>query len=242
MNDPIIKIDNVSFNYNHREVLANINLTVNKGDFLGVIGPNGGGKSTLIKLILGVLRPREGEVYLWGERVNKFKDWWRIGYVPQRAEAMSFHFPITVAETVDMGLVGAKPSGAKTVSQALQAVGLAGFEKRILNELSGGEQQRVFIARALVSNPELLVLDEPTAGVDAEAQEEFYAFLKKLNREMKLTLIMVSHDVDVVVNEVTMMVCINKQMVCHVPPHEFVKGDYLEKTYGKDMKMVVHGH
>jgi zinc transport system ATP-binding protein len=241
MSQPIVQIKDVSFRYNHDLVLEGITMDIPKGEFLGVIGPNGSGKSTLLKIILGLLTPTTGKVFLFGKELSKFTDWHKIGYVPQKV-VQQLHFPVTVSEVVSLGLIGTKNPSKNAISDALTSVGMLAFKTRKIEELSGGQKQRVFIARALVSKPELLVLDEPTVGVDVEAQAEFYELLRKLNTEMNLTLILVSHDIDVVANEVTTLACINGKLVCHLPPKKFIKEDYLENVYGKDMHLVVHGH
>ncbi len=238
----VVKIDQVSFQYNQEQVLENITLDIHKGEFLGMIGPNGSGKTTLLKIILGLLRPTKGEIYLFGKKINEFSNWEKIGYVPQKVGSFALHFPVTVKEIVEMGLVAGGKTSKKSVEKALLAVDMQKHIDTRIDELSGGQQQRVFIARALVSNPELLVLDEPTSGVDVEVQAEFYALLRKLNRELGLTLILVSHDIDVIANEVTTLACINGKLICHLPPKQFIKEDYLEKVYGKDLKFIVHGH
>ncbi|RJR15030.1 metal ABC transporter ATP-binding protein [Candidatus Microgenomates bacterium] len=237
--EPIVEISDVSFAYQAELVLKDISFDVKRGEFLGLIGPNGSGKSTLLKIILGLLTPQKGTVKLFGKKVQEFSHWHRVGYVPQRAAMQNFTFPITVSEVVGMSV---RKQEKSAVAQALRDVEL--FDKRnaLMHELSGGQQQRVFIARALATKPELLILDEPTAGVDIEAQVNFYDLLKKLNQDLHLTLILVSHDIDVIVNEVTTVVCINRTLICHLPPAKFVREDYLKEVYGKHVKFVVHGH
>ena len=128
------------------------------------------------------------------------------------------------------------------ISESLEEVGMKEHKKKLLKELSGGQQQRIFIARALAEKPQLLVLDEPTVGVDADSQAKFYELLKELNKKHNLTLILVSHDVDVVAHEVSEIACINSKLVCHGKPHDVLKSDFMEKLYGKDLRFVVHGH
>jgi zinc transport system ATP-binding protein len=238
---PIVRIENVNFKYHNDLILENITMDIPKGEFLGVIGPNGSGKSTLLKIILGLLTPTSGTVSLFGKELSEFDYWHKIGYVPQKV-VQQLHFPVTVSEVVSLGLIGMKNETKNAISNALKSVGMLQFKNRKIEELSGGQRQRVFIARAIVSRPELLVLDEPTAGVDVEAQAGFYELLRTLNKEMGLTLILVSHDIDVVANEVTTLACINGKLVCHLPPKKFIKEDYLENVYGKDMHLVLHGH
>ena len=229
MNDDIVvQLKGVSFSYNGEKALDNIDLDIKRGDFLGIIGPNGSGKTTLLKIILGLVKPQKGSVTVSGVR---------IGYVPQRAGANVTKFPISVEEVVGMG--GATQ---RVISESLEEVGMKEHKKKLLKELSGGQQQRVFIARALAEKPQLLVLDEPTVGVDADSQAKFYELLKELNKKHNLTLILVSHDVDVVAHEVSEIACINSKLVCHGKPHDVLKSDFMEKLYGKDLRFVVHGH
>jgi len=245
----LISVRDVSFAYGSEEVVEAITVDIQKGDFIGLIGPNGSGKTTLLRLILGLLKPDSGSVSLFGKPINQFQEWWRIGYVPQKATHIEAQFPVTVEEVVSQGRISKaglfarlQLKDARAVDHALEAVGMGSFKRHLIRELSGGQQQRVFIARALASEPELLILDEPTVGVDIESQEEFYRLLADLKRKKALTLIMVSHDVDVVLNEVTELLCINKRLVYHGTPQRFIRGDYLEKLYGKERSLILHGH
>lgn len=239
-NDILISVNDVSFRYNGELVLDHINLAIKRGEFLGIIGPNGSGKTTLLKIILGLLKPKIGSV----ERSKA-----TIGYVPQKPGSAITHFPITVEEVVSLGRMRKgrwidikTAEDQRAIDDAIGAVDMEHERKRLLNELSGGQQQRVFIARAIASHPELLILDEPTVGVDIEAQEKFYHLLHMLNVERKLTLILVSHDVDVVAHEVGTIACINTKLVCHGKPKDVLKSDFMEKLYGKELRFVVHGH
>lgn len=247
--DVLVRINNVNFHYNGEPTIADINLDIARGEFLGILGPNGSGKTTLLKIILGLLKPNSGSVQLFGRDIHKFTDWSKIGYVPQKAGSNLTPFPITVEEIVSMGRMNSKrwidftsAADAAAITEAIEAVNMGQFRYRLLNELSGGQQQRVFIARALSSHPELLILDEPTVGVDVDAQEKFYELLQKLNTTQKLTLVLVSHDVDVIAHEVSKVVCINCKLVYHGKPKEVLKSDFMEKLYGKELRFVVHGH
>lgn len=249
-NPPIISLNDISFGYTANEmILKNISLTVNEGEYVGVIGPNGGGKTTLIKIMLGLIKPLTGMVKLFGEDIKKFKNWPAIGYVPQKAVHFDAHFPATVAEVVAMGRYGARGlfrpltvADRRKTLQSLNEVGMLDYKDRLLSELSGGQQQRVFIARALATDPKIIFLDEPTAGVDVHMQEQFYKLLKHLNQELGVTLILVSHDIDVVAHEVTKLACINQTLIYHGSPKEFVARDYLAHVYGKEMKFILHNH
>lgn len=238
-NDPLIQLEHISFSYHTEKVLDDISLSVNAGDFLGLVGPNGSGKTTLLKLILGLIPNQSGDISLFGVPQKSFSEWKKIGYVPQRAgvSIAAAQYPLTVTEVVEMG--HASKSAART---ALGLVGMQQHGRRLVKELSGGQQQRVFIARALATRPQLLILDEPTAGVDADSQSQFYELLKKFNQEHGLTLILVSHDIDVVAHEVKTVACINKTLVFHGPPREFFHKDIFEKLYGANVRYVVHGH
>ena len=187
-NETLVKIQHVSFKYHTQPVLEDITLEIKRGDFLGIIGPNGSGKTTLLKIILGLLKPNSGSVQLFGHQVQYFKDWAKIGYVPQKAGSQVTQFPITVEEVVALGRV--KPGlfevssdNETAIAAAMEAVEISELRHQLLNQLSGGQQQRVFIARALASQPELLILDEPTVGVDSDSQTKFYQLLKKLNKD-----------------------------------------------------------
>lgn len=247
--EPLISIDHVGFSYNGERILDDISLDIHKGDFLGIIGPNGSGKTTLLKIIVGLLKPQTGKVLLYGKPNSEFRDWGKIGYVPQKAGSMVLHFPLTVEETVSMGRIRTDklddtnlPSDRIAVEQALKAVEMDQYKTRLLTELSGGQQQRVFIARALASEPELLLLDEPTVGVDVDSQSKFYQLLRDLNTRLQLTLVLISHDIEVVAHEVTEVACINSTLICHGRPKDIFKGNFMEKIYGKDIRYVVHGH
>jgi len=245
----IIEVRDLSFAYGQTPVLKNITLTVHQGDYLGIIGPNGSGKTTLLKVMLGLLTPTSGTVKLFGADCLGFKDWSKIGYVPQKAINFDPLFPATVREVVAMGRFGKKgllfrltDEDQAVVRQALEQVEMLAYQDRQIGDLSSGQQQRVFIARALAGQPEVIFLDEPTVGVDVKAQEQFYALLKRLNQELGLTLVMVSHDIDVIAHEVTELACVNQTLVYHGEPEEFVKGDYLQKLYGKNIRQILHDH
>lgn len=249
MNDPVLIMDNVSFRYGRQPVLENIDMTVSAGDFLGIVGPNGSGKSTLLKLILRLLRPTSGSIRLFGQELSRFTQWTNIGYVPQKATAFHHGFPATVREVVQSGLTAKLgllrlpgKQGRTSVDDALAQVGVLDLKHRIIGELSGGQQQRVLIAKALVARPSLLILDEPTVGVDLEAQERFYALLDDLRAKEGMTLVMVSHDIGVVTEHVGSVACLNRKMFFHGPPSEFWKQDVLQQAYGSAARILHHAH
>jgi zinc transport system ATP-binding protein len=247
-NKPIVEIENLCFSYQGDETLCSVTFIVEKGDFLGLIGPNGSGKTTLLRVILGLLTAQNGTVKLFGKKITEFNEWTKIGYVPQKATYIETSIPINVWEIVSLGRVAKtgignffKNEDTQAIEKALSSVDMLEHKDSLITELSGGQQQRVFIAKALASEPELLILDEPTVGVDVAAQDEFYQLLAKLNQK-GLTLIIVSHDIDVIVNEVNKVACLNKKLVYHGTPKDFIKEDYLEKLYGKARKFILHDH
>jgi zinc transport system ATP-binding protein len=244
----LVAIENVGFRYDGTAVLEDVNLTVRAGDFLGLIGPNGSGKTTLLKIILGLLTPTAGRVRLFGASPADFREWHRVGYVPQRA-LLDPALPATVQEVVATGLVPslglfgrAGPSGRARVREALRLVGMEAHAGVRIGALSAGQQQRVLIARALVLEPALLLLDEPTGGVDPEAQGTFHSLLRHLNHERRVTLILVSHDIGVVTREVTRLACLNRRLVFHGPPGEFLSDAALSALYGHSVGVVAHDH
>jgi len=215
----IIEVKDLSFSYGDHKVLHSVNLCVHRGDYLGVVGPNGGGKTTLIKLILGLLKPENGEVLIFGEPASKLRDKKRIGYVAQKVTNFDPIFPITATDVVGLG----KSGDQKNIKWALEKVEMEKYANRLIGELSGGQQQRIFIARALAQKPEIIFLDEPTTGIDAEAQTEFLDFLKKLNRELDITLILISHDINIITEEATEIAYINKTLTYYDSPKDFLK-------------------
>jgi len=245
---PLVEIDNVSFTYGEVTVLEGINFTVEAGDFLGIIGPNGSGKTTLLRLMLGLLQPTRGEVRLFGHPPAAFTQWGRLGYVPQKA-TFDPSLPATVREVVASGLVAtlgmlgrASAAQRRRVDEVLAQVGMEALAARRIGALSVGQQQRVLIARALVAKPELLILDEPTGGVDPEAQTSFHALLHHLNREREVTLVLVSHDIGVVAREVTRLACLNRRLIFHGRPGDFLGDAALAALYGPTVRVVSHEH
>ncbi|MBP2241645.1 zinc transport system ATP-binding protein [Cytobacillus eiseniae] len=250
-NKPIIEIKNVSYRYEKEDVLENINLTIQEGVFLGIVGPNGSGKSTLLKLVLGLLKLQKGEIQLFGQDIYRFKDWHHIGFVSQKANSFNTGFPATVYEVVSSGLTKKlglfkfmKKEDHHKVTKAIESVDLLAFKDKNIGELSGGQQQRVFIARALVSDPKLMILDEPTVGVDAQNVQSFYGMLDKLNKQLGISLLLVTHDIGAISDKITHVACLNKHLHFHGKTEEFeeLKKNDMSAIYGHDIQILTHDH
>ncbi|KTG09568.1 ABC transporter ATP-binding protein [Haloprofundus marisrubri] len=242
-----IDLSNVTFGYTDTPVVEDVSLTVEEGEFLGLVGPNGSGKSTLLRLMLGLVRPDAGNVELFGEPARSFDAGERIGYVAQDVASAATEMPITVREVVEMGRyphIGFGRFGTedrRIVADALDTVGVTDLADRRLAHLSGGQRQRVFIARALAGEADLLALDEPAVGVDAESREAFYDLLRELN-EGGLTVVLIEHDIGVVTEHATTVACLNRQLFFHGEPSGFADSDALAQAYGANQRMLEHDH
>jgi zinc transport system ATP-binding protein len=222
-----LELEGISFGYvPGQPVLTDVDLAVREGEFVAIAGPNGGGKTTLLRLILGIERPTAGQALLFGEPAHRFSRRETIGYLAQRAQ-LGVSAPATVHEVVAagrlprVGLLGrAGPDDRRLIGEAIARVGLTDVANRPLARLSGGQQQRAFIAKALATEPELLVLDEPTTGVDAEAQEAFAALLDRLHRELGVTILYVSHEFGAVERFVERVILVRGGIVFDGPPAE----------------------
>jgi zinc transport system ATP-binding protein len=242
MNNVVIDINDVSFNYGAVPVLENISLKIHEDEFIGIIGPNASGKSTLLKLILGLLEPDKGTISKFNHDGKDLRN--HIGYVPQHS---TFYrdFPVTVGEVVMMGHIATSSrffryskKEIELAKQAMQKLEIEDIEKRQVGELSGGQLQRVLIARALVCQPEILILDEPTANVDMRIEEDIFSLLKNYSEHM--TIIVVSHDIAFISGYVDRVACLNRTLVCHNT--ESISGKMIEKLYDAPVKMIHHHH
>ena len=246
MAEPIVELRNVSYTYNGEIAIQDVNLDIQHGDFIAMIGPNGGGKTTLLKIILGLIDPDSGTVRVKGEGARKASPC--IGYVPQNIDTKR-NFPISVLDVVLMGKLAprrrwARRSAAnrREAMAALERLGMATAADKKIGDLSGGQRQRVFIARALVTEPQLLLLDEPTAGIDTKGQAEFYRLLKDLNSE--ITIVVVSHDLLVISRYVKSVACMNRRL--HYHDHAEITGEMLQTMYCSveevcPVELVAHG-
>jgi ABC-type Mn/Zn transport systems, ATPase component len=245
--DAVVSVDDVSFAYADLPVIESVSIDIEPGAFLGLVGPNGSGKSTLLDLMVGLRKPDTGTVRLFGEPATNFTAGERIGYVPQNATTSARKLPLTVRELVTMGryphrLLGRfSDADHRAVDDALQAVEITDLADRRVGQLSGGQRQRAFIARALAAEADLLALDEPTVGVDAESREAFYELLADLNRS-GLTIVLIEHDIGVVTTYASEIACLNRQLFFDGDPAEFVATDALSEAYGTDQHVLTHDH
>ncbi len=237
-----IELKNISAGYGNDIVIENITCNIYDKDFFGIIGPNGGGKSTLLKIILGLLNPFKGYIRIYGKPPKIGRK--NIGYVPQYSE-YDKHYPISVWDVVLMGrrsIRGFHPlyssDDKKATVETLKKVSMLEYKKRHISELSGGQRQRVFIARALVSNPKILLLDEPTASIDKDLQINFYNLLKELNKSV--TILLVTHDIGVISSYVNRVACLNHFMFTH-DDEKMISKEMLEKTYSCPVDLIAHG-
>ena len=237
---PAIDVSNVSFAYGREPVLHGISLTIEAGDFCGLIGPNGSGKTTLLKIMVGLQSPDSGAVRLFGEPADRFRDGTRLGYVSQQSTKADATMPVTVREVVRMGRyahAGLRRLGdadRRAVDDALARTGITDLENRRINRLSGGQKQRAYIARALASEADLLALDEPTVGVDADSVDRFYDLLDELHAD-GLTILLVEHDVDALTEHATTLACLDGELYAHGPTVEVLQSDALERTFGSTL-------
>lgn len=246
----VIEVSNLSFGYENRIILDNISFSVAKGDFLGIVGPNGSGKSTLLKLLLRILAPSSGEIMILGEKIDNFTKWQKTGYISQKANSFNSSFPATVEEVVGANLfseVGIfrpiKKHHKEQVYDALEKVGMQEYKSCLIGNLSGGQQQRVFIARVLVSRPEIMFLDEPTVGIDVKSEDAVYCLLAKLNREMGITVIMVTHDISAVTVHANKIACVGGAgLIVHEASDKEVTNGYLAEMYNYGVNLHVHEH
>ncbi len=241
-----IRFEEVWFSYYTESVVRDINFSITLGEFAAILGPNGSGKTTLMKLALGLLKPSSGRVMLFGEPAYRFKDWHRVGYVPQRTRATESRFPASVREVVKFGAyAGFDPLALfrrrdnELIDRAMELAGVQAFAERRVSDLSVGQQQRVLIARSLVRQPDLLVLDEPVAGIDVAGEEHFHSIVRGLNRELGITIVMISHDIGAVMREATTCACINRDILFHGPVHQ-LDARALSGLYGFPVDVLMH--
>ncbi len=230
-----IIVKDLTVKYDSFIAIENINLEVKEGCFVSIIGPNGSGKTTLLKAMLGLVKQSKGEVLIFGKSINNQKD--LVGYVAQRFD-FDKTFPITCEEFLRFSLRMGR--SVSKIDEKLKEVDMLNEKNKVLGKLSGGQLQRVLVARAILNDPKILFLDEPAAGIDVGGEKNFYELMDYLNQKYKITIVMVSHELDIVTKYTHRVICLNKKMICFGDPDKVLDAHMIEKLYGKEM--AVHKH
>ena len=247
---PIFDVKNLNFSVRGQNILSNVSLEIFNGEYVAIIGPNGGGKTTLIRMLLGLEDPTNGDIKIFGKKLQNFKDWNKIGFVPQRAAQVDQNFPATALDIVNMGRTSKRKlfsreseEDVKAVDDAMFKMDILDLKNKMVGTLSGGQRQRVMIARALASNPEILILDEPNTGVDIVSQQNFYALLSKLNKEDKITIVFITHDIGVIADDIGRLFTINQKAIICNNPKEALSCEEMSDLYGISAHLVYnHKH
>ena len=247
---PIIEIKNASVSYNNSDVLTDISFSVEPADFIGFVGPNGAGKTTLVKSIFGLVPLKTGSIELFGTNAKKFTDWGKIGYLPQQSSTINPLFPATVEEVILLGMLSQKKLPRKftkadrtKVDEIADQLKIGGLKKRMLSELSGGLQQKVLLARCLVSKPQLLIFDEPSTALDPDSRESFFQLVKELNKKNGIAVVLVTHDAGFVGKFAEKLLYLDKKLVYFGKFSEFCKSDEMRLFFGEHYQHIIcHQH
>ncbi|MBF0558057.1 MAG: metal ABC transporter ATP-binding protein [Nitrospirae bacterium] len=246
----ILSVRNLCINYNSLEALNVLSFDVEKADYVGLVGPNGSGKTTLVKAILGLVRPSGGAMTLFGQPMPEFRDWYKVGYLPQKMHSFNPHFPSTVREVVALGLISRKKfprrldkSDETAITRMLEMLNIAHIANKLIGELSGGQLQKVFIARALINEPELIILDEPTTALDPETRENFFSLMRELNLKQRATIILVTHDIGTIGEHASKLLYLDKKIIFYGSFDEFCVSDSMSKYFGRSSQHIIcHKH
>ncbi len=245
---PVLEVRDLSVTRANTLVLRNVSFTVHEGDYIGMVGPNGGGKTSLMLAILGILPRHSGTVRIFGVDIDSFTDWEKLAYISQDAINFDGQFPLTVRELVGLGRADGRNVGRRLgktdwdrVDEALHFMGLSDMAGKRIGQLSGGQMQRMFVAKALVGEPRLLFLDEPVAGIDANAQEAFYHRLGLLNKQKGITILIASHDLTAVFYRMSEIMCVNREVNIAPISDDLGMEKILRKAYGDHFHFVLHG-
>lgn len=246
----IIEAKNISVNYGPSEVLKNISFKIERGDFVGLAGSNGAGKTTLVKALLGLLSLVNGEIELFGEREERFKDWQKIGYLPQKFSTINALFPATVEEIIGLGLLSTKKfpkritaADRQKTKKLMAELGITEQSKKMLSELSGGQQQKVLLGRALISEPEVLIFDEPSTALDPNSRDAFFRLLQTLNKEKGITIILITHDTGYIGKYANKLLYIDRELIYFGKFSEFCSDHKMKSYFGEhEQHIICHQH
>jgi zinc transport system ATP-binding protein len=246
----IVSVRNLSFSYQANNVLKDVTLDVRQGEYVGIVGPNGAGKTTFIKTILGLLNPYKGDVRLFGQERSAFRDWYKIGYLPQKPLSMNPLFPATVKEIVSLGLLSTKrlpkrftESDEADIDRALEEMRILAIKHALVGELSGGQQQRVLAARAVVNEPELLILDEPVTALDPAVSRKFMETIQQLNKHRNVTVLLITHDLANIGKYATKMLYIDRKVIFYGTFRDVCLSEDITAYFGEYLQHVMcHQH
>ncbi|KAF5059784.1 High-affinity zinc uptake system ATP-binding protein ZnuC [anaerobic digester metagenome] len=247
--EPIIDVKGLTVRRGNADAISDATFAIEKGDYVGIVGPNGGGKTTLVLAMLGLLPKAEGSIRIMGQEIGSFDQWEKVGYVSQFAINFDSQFPLTVKELVGLGRVNRRNLGRfrnkedwAAVDEALHLMGITDLAEKRIGMLSGGQRQRAFVAKSLVSQPELLVLDEPVTGFDPVTQERFFMQLANLNQKKGITILIVSHDLTAVFCRMSRVLCVNRQVHSSAITEGTVPDEVLKQGYGEHFHFAFHRH
>ncbi|MFH1048637.1 MAG: metal ABC transporter ATP-binding protein [Patescibacteria group bacterium] len=246
----IIEADNLTVCYGSSEAIKDITFSVYSGDFVGLTGPNGSGKTTVIKALLGLLPITKGKISLFGQTQKSFTDWGKIGYLPQKLSSLNPLFPASVEEVVFLGLLSKKKmlkiitkDDKEKVQKILNVLEISDLKNKTLSELSGGQQQRVMLARSLVAEPDVLIFDEPSTALDPESREAFFALIQKLNKENGIAIILITHDIGCIGSFANKLMYLDKNLIYFGSFSEFCRSGKMSSYFGPDSQHIIcHQH
>ncbi|MEJ2272011.1 MAG: ABC transporter ATP-binding protein [Candidatus Bathyarchaeota archaeon] len=245
----MLEVSDLYVSRSNSVIIEDASFTINKGDYVGIVGPNGGGKTTLLLAILNIIPRNQGKILLFGQEIESFSSWEKVAYVSQNAVNFDSHFPLTVRELVALGRVNRSNLGRNlnhtdwdNVDEILDFMGISEIANKRIGQLSGGQKQRVFVAKALVRNPEIILLDEPIVGVDAKTQEKFYKKLSDLNLRKDITILLVTHDLTAVFCRMSKVICMNQFVNVAEITEDVNPEEVLRKAYGEHFHFVFHDH
>ncbi len=246
---PIFEVTALDFEVQNQKILDSVSLKIFAGEYDAIIGPNGGGKTTFIRMLLKLQTPTSGSIKIFGQDINKFKGWNKIGYVPQRTVLLDATFPATVFDIVKMGRTSKSgffrrynKKDLKYVYDAMKKMDILDLKDKMIGSLSGGQRQRVMIARALSSNPTVLILDEPNTGVDVKSQHLFYELLRDLNKNENITILFITHDVGVIIDDVKRVLTINTKLLTCNNPKESISCENMSELYATNAHLLFNHH